>query len=220
MKAPAIRRFPFTQPERHGERGITMVLVALAMVAIIAMAALSIDVVTLYLAKEEAQRSADAAALAAARVISISGITGTGNTDIDTASWSAICGTSGAATQTAQAVGKQNSVANVAASDRYSHVLSWKRRQFRLQHRLLRIDCCFRRQSHGDGASHARQLTEFFFAGLGKNGQHGQRNRQRRGIQSFQLGKRRPRRGHHSGAATLRKTLGRAQPGSYESGAQ
>ncbi len=114
MKAPAIRRFRLTQPARHSERGITMVLVALAMVAIIAMAALSIDVVALYLAKEEAQRSADAAALAAARVISISGITGTGNTDIDTASWSAICGTSGAATQTAQAVGKQNSVANVA----------------------------------------------------------------------------------------------------------
>ncbi len=53
-----------------------MVLVALAMVAIIAMAALSIDVITLYLAREEAQRSADAAALAAARVISLSGMTG------------------------------------------------------------------------------------------------------------------------------------------------
>ena len=44
-----------------------MVLVAIAMVAIIAMAALSIDVITLYLAREEAQRSADAAALAAAQ---------------------------------------------------------------------------------------------------------------------------------------------------------
>lgn len=114
MKAPAIRRFPFTQPERHGERGITMVLVALAMVAIIAMAALSIDVVTLYLAKEEAQRSADAAALAAARVISISGITGTANPSTDTSSWAAICGTGGVATQTAQAVGKQNSVGHIA----------------------------------------------------------------------------------------------------------
>jgi Flp pilus assembly protein TadG len=114
MKAPAIRKLRFTQPERYRERGITMILVALAMVAIIAMAALSIDVVTLYLAKEEAQRSADAAALAAARVISISGITGTANPDTDTASWSTICGTSGTATQTAQAVGKQNSVANVA----------------------------------------------------------------------------------------------------------
>jgi len=85
-----------------------MVLVALAMVAIIAMAALSIDVITLYLAREEAQRSADAGALAAARVISMSGMTGDpGNT---ASSWQAVCGGSaspatvaavGAATQTA-----------------------------------------------------------------------------------------------------------------------
>ena len=46
------------------------------MVAMIAMALRSIDVVTLYLAKEEAQRSEDAAGLAAARLISLSGITG------------------------------------------------------------------------------------------------------------------------------------------------
>ena len=48
-----------------------MALVALAMVSIIAMAALSIDIGTLYQAKDEAQRAADAAALTAARVISI-----------------------------------------------------------------------------------------------------------------------------------------------------
>ncbi len=91
-----------------------MILVALAMVAIIAMAALSIDVVTLYLAKEEAQRSADSAALAAARVISMSGITGA---DPDSAaSWRQICGPAGIATLTAQATGKQNSVGNIAAT--------------------------------------------------------------------------------------------------------
>ncbi len=72
MKPPAIRRFRYACPSRRRECGVTMVLVALAMVAIIAMAALSIDVITLYLAREEAQRSADAAALAAARVISLS----------------------------------------------------------------------------------------------------------------------------------------------------
>src|SRR6266849_2880814 len=80
MKPPAIRKFrsiPFSRSSSgQGERGVTMVLVALALVAIIAMAALSIDVITLYLAREEAQRAADAAALAAARVISISGVTG------------------------------------------------------------------------------------------------------------------------------------------------
>ena len=94
-----------------------MILVAIAMVAIVAMAALSIDVVTLYLAREEAQRSADAAALAAARVISMSGITGAATTDTDPAYWQAICGgNTGVATEAAQAVGTQNSVGNVAAT--------------------------------------------------------------------------------------------------------
>src|SRR5579864_466213 len=117
MKAPAIRRFPRTRSARHGERGITMVLVAMALVAIVAMAALSIDVVTLYLAREEAQRSADAAALAAARVLSLLGVTGAATTDTDPTYWQAICGgNTGVATQAAQAVGTQNSVGNVAAT--------------------------------------------------------------------------------------------------------
>jgi Flp pilus assembly protein TadG len=93
-----------------------MLLVAVAMIAIIAMAALSIDVVTLYLAREEAQRAADAAALAAARVISISGITGTANPATDTTSWTAICGAGGTATQAAQAVGIQNSVGSISGT--------------------------------------------------------------------------------------------------------
>src|SRR5579864_420692 len=115
MRTPAIRRFERTHRSLHGERGITMILVAIAMVAIIAMAALSIDVVTLYLAKQEAQRSADAAALAAARVISMSGITGTATTDTDPPYWQAICGgNTGIATKAATAVGTQNSVGNVA----------------------------------------------------------------------------------------------------------
>jgi hypothetical protein len=86
-----------------------MVLVALAMVAIIAMAALSIDVVTLYLARMEAQRSADAAALAAAQVISISGITG--DPTNSSGSWGAICGgATSPATQAAIAAAKQNMI--------------------------------------------------------------------------------------------------------------
>jgi len=91
-----------------------MVLVAVAMVAIVAMAALSIDVVTLYLAREEAQRSADAAALAAARVISVSGITSTADPGTDTADWTYIAGTTGTATKTAQAVGIQNGIGSTA----------------------------------------------------------------------------------------------------------
>jgi Putative Flp pilus-assembly TadE/G-like len=118
MKAPAIRRFRFIQPERYSERGLTMILVAVAMVAIIAMAALSIDVVTLYLAKEEAQRSADAGALAAARVISISGVTGTAGPDNDSGSWQKICGpddgTNGLATRVAKAVAGGNAVGRIS----------------------------------------------------------------------------------------------------------
>jgi Flp pilus assembly protein TadG len=90
-----------------------MVLVAAAMVAIIGMAVLSIDVVTLYLAKEEAQRSADAAALAAARLLSLSGLTG--DPANLTSNWGAVCGASGAATLVAQAVAAQNIVGNQAA---------------------------------------------------------------------------------------------------------
>jgi hypothetical protein len=91
-----------------------MPLVAVAMVAIIAMAALSIDVVTLYLARMEAQRSADAAALAAARVISLSGLTG--DPDHTTpGSWSSICGGSASpATQAATAAAMQNAIGGVA----------------------------------------------------------------------------------------------------------
>jgi Flp pilus assembly protein TadG len=109
MKAPAIRRFRRTSFARHRERGITILLVAAAMVAIIGMAALSIDVVTLYLAREEAQRSADAAALAAARILSLSGVTG--DPDNATGNWPTACTV---ATQVAQAVANQNAVGSTA----------------------------------------------------------------------------------------------------------
>jgi len=101
-------------PPRRGERGVTMVLVALAMIAIIAMAALSIDVITLFLAREEAQRSADAAALAAARVISLSGMTGDPN---NTATWQAICGgPASPASLAAKAVATQSAVGGTVAN--------------------------------------------------------------------------------------------------------
>jgi len=90
-----------------------MIVVAIAMVAIIAMAALSIDVVTLYLARMETQRSADAAALAAARVISISGLTG--DPTNSPGSWVSICGGAGTpATEAAVTAAKQNLIGGVA----------------------------------------------------------------------------------------------------------
>src|SRR5579863_4830558 len=115
MNPPVICRH--RTPSSHlREHGITMVLVAISLVAIIAIAALSIDVITLYLARSEAQRSADAAALAAARVISISGITGTADPNNETTSWQSICGSSATATAflTAQAVAQANAIAGLA----------------------------------------------------------------------------------------------------------
>jgi Putative Flp pilus-assembly TadE/G-like len=95
-----------------------MILVALAMIAIIAMAALSIDVITLYLAKLEAQRAADTAAVAAARVISLSGLTG--DPTNQSLNWALICGpddgTNGLATRIAKATAAQNTVGGIAAT--------------------------------------------------------------------------------------------------------
>ena len=124
MKSPVVGKSRDGYFARRDERGITMLIVAVAMVAIIGMAALSIDIITLYLAREEAQRSADAAALTAARVISMSGITGAATTDIDPTYWQAICGgATGTATQAALAVLNQNAVSGsvlASSSIKYS----------------------------------------------------------------------------------------------------
>src|ERR1700727_2194988 len=108
MLSPMIRRTdrtgtPRPVTTRSNERGVTIALVAAAMVAIISMAALSIDIGTLYQAKAEAQRAADAGALAGARVISISGITGDPNNIAS--SWQPACGgANSAATLAATAI--------------------------------------------------------------------------------------------------------------------
>src|SRR4051812_4872008 len=121
MKKPLILRSAHRPllAAREGERGVTMALVALAMVAIISMAALSIDVITLYLAKQEAQRSADAAALAAGKILSLSGITADPNNS--GLNWAAICGpddgSNGLATRVAKAVANQNLVGGGPASN-------------------------------------------------------------------------------------------------------
>ena len=61
---------------RKNEQGIIILLVAVFMLFVVgAMAALAIDVVTLYTARSEAQLAADAGALAGARVLANSGMT-------------------------------------------------------------------------------------------------------------------------------------------------
>ncbi len=58
-----------------GERGQTIVLVAVSLISLLAIAALAINVVTLYTARSEIQRAADAAALAGAKAVADSGVT-------------------------------------------------------------------------------------------------------------------------------------------------
>jgi Flp pilus assembly protein TadG len=116
MHTGLISRASAHSSQRRNERGVTIVLVALAMVAIISVAALSIDVITLYLAREEAQRTADAAALAAARILSLSGVTGDPDNTQGTLPfppWQTACTL---ATQVAQAVVKQNTIGRAGAS--------------------------------------------------------------------------------------------------------
>ena len=69
-------RYRGRQHRRNGERGVTMIIVAIAMVSMLAMVALAIDVITLYAARSEAQRAADSAALAAAKMLVDAGVTG------------------------------------------------------------------------------------------------------------------------------------------------
>src|SRR5580700_11390682 len=117
MLPPLIRRRQRNVEYGSRQRGFTMAFVAITMVAIVSMAALAIDIGTLYEAKAEAQRAADAAALAAAQVISTSGITGdptNGPTDL---SWKAACGGSASlATLAANNVANQNLIGGHAPS--------------------------------------------------------------------------------------------------------
>ena len=105
MKKPLIQR-RWNRRDRTGERGVTLALVAASIVAMLAMAALSIDVGSLYLAKAEMQRAADTGALAGARSLSLSGMTG--DPTNAAGQWAAACLQ---AEQVARATAAQNSVA-------------------------------------------------------------------------------------------------------------
>lgn len=103
---------------RKGERGQTIIIVAAAMVALLGMAALAIDVTVLYVARAEAQRAADAAALAGAQIFATSSFaTVPGSFGVP----SEICasggpGSSAAANKVAEAVVAQNLVSNQVAT--------------------------------------------------------------------------------------------------------
>jgi putative Flp pilus-assembly TadE/G-like protein len=65
--------------QRNGERGATLYIVAASLVILLGIAALAIDLASLYVAHNEAQRAADAAALAGAKVFVESGCVTNGN---------------------------------------------------------------------------------------------------------------------------------------------
>jgi Flp pilus assembly protein TadG len=91
---------------RKQERGVSLLVVAGGLVMLLAIAAITIDLGSLYLARDEAQRAADAAALASAKVLADSGCVGSGT-----------CGTvESAATQQAITVGGQNTIGGQSVS--------------------------------------------------------------------------------------------------------
>jgi len=107
---------PINKSGRKNERGVTIVLVAFSLLALLGMAALAIDIATLYVAHGEAQRAADAAALAGAKMFAFSGYTSASAT-VPAAD---ICqsggpGLAAAANRQAEAVAAQNQVAGQAA---------------------------------------------------------------------------------------------------------
>ena len=102
---------------RKNERGITIVLVAFSLLALLGMAALAIDIASLYVARGEAQRAADGAALAGAKMFATSGYTSAPTSLASTD----ICQTFGpgataAANRQAEAVAAQNLIAGQPAA--------------------------------------------------------------------------------------------------------
>ena len=108
---------PVNRSCRKNERGVTIVLVAFSLLALLGMAALAIDIATLYVAHGEAQRAADAAALAGAKMFAASGYT-SASTTLPAAD---ICQSGGpgapaAANRQAEAVAAQNLIASQPAA--------------------------------------------------------------------------------------------------------
>jgi hypothetical protein len=98
---------------RKGERGVTIFIVAVAMVSLLAMAVLAIDIVTLYVASGQAQQAADAAALAGAEAFSSSSFTSAPSI----VPQSSVCnGSSGDADMRAQAIAAKFKIGGTAPS--------------------------------------------------------------------------------------------------------
>jgi hypothetical protein len=99
---------------RAGERGATLIMVALSLAVLLGISALAIDLAAFYVARNEAQRAADAAALAGAKVF-----VETSCISLGTCSNSTL---QGQATQRAETIGAQNTVFGQAANIQNSDV--------------------------------------------------------------------------------------------------
>ncbi len=97
---------------RHAQRGISLIMVAVGMFVLLGVSALAIDLAMLYVTRNEAQRAADAAALAGAQGFVASGYT---------SGFATQAAAQALATQRAQSIGAQNTVgglpANIQGSD-------------------------------------------------------------------------------------------------------
>ena len=215
MKRPAIQK----SRTRSGERGVTMVIVAVAMVAIIAMAALSIDVITLYLAREEAQRSADAPRCPRPRSFRSPDSPAIPRTRL------AIGARFAAPTTAPMASPLDREGGSRARPSRWNcsyhdqrDLFRWEWWVHRLGHSRLHIALVFRlwRESNGDCANHTGQPAQLFLADLGKYWKHNQRNGNCGDLQFFQFGQcgKSDDRHHHSCSAKVREAVGGSKSGS------
>jgi hypothetical protein len=118
-------------PTRKKERGVTILIVGLSLLALVAMAALAIDVASLYVARGEAQRAADAAALAGAKIFVTSSYTSNPDAfpNLDVLCKNGNAGLTAAANQQAGLAAQTNSIAGQPAA-------------------VKRIDCNFDTDAH------------------------------------------------------------------------
>ncbi|HVB29624.1 MAG TPA: pilus assembly protein TadG-related protein [Terriglobia bacterium] len=93
--------------KRTNERGVSIILIAVGMVFILGMAGLGVDLASLYVGRSQAQRAADAAALAGAQSLVAEGCTSNVGSTI-----SSSCMT--IARQRAEAVGNLNLIAGIS----------------------------------------------------------------------------------------------------------
>ena len=97
----------YKREERPNERGVSILLISIGMVFVLGMAGLGVDLASLYVGRTQAQRAADAGALAGAQELVTLGCTSAGGTDISTTCQSL-------ARQRAEAVANANLVAGVS----------------------------------------------------------------------------------------------------------